>query len=560
MVEFRILGPLEVWREGQPLRIGAAKQRALLAILLLHANRVVSRDRLIDELWGEKPPPTAPTALRVHVSELRKALEPERSGGDPARVIRSVEPGYQIELEPDELDLFRFERLTEEAGRSLGEGDPASALAQLREALALWRGPALDDFTYEPFAQSAIARLEELRLVAVERRIEAELSLGGAVELVPELEGLVADYPLRERLRGQLMLALYRSGRQGDALSAYQNARRTLAGELGIDPSQPLQQLEQAILQQDPALDLAQQPREQREQPTERPGWPSPPDASYPERSVLVAPFTDEALGALIQLAEPLAARPRREVILVRLVAESYELDSATASVHQRCDALIARKVAARAAAFTSSEPGKDAVRLATEQDVDLLLLDAPGRLVETGVPDGDIGVVLSEAPCDVAMTVVRDGEALVSGRPIVVPMGGGEHDWAAVEIGAWIASALGASLVLVGTAGDEEACRRDASRLLAHASLATQRGLGVPARPLLVPPGDEAVIQASEDAGLLVVGLSDRWRQEGLGPTRLALARDARVPTLFVRRGLRPGGLAPRESLTRFTWSLAAA
>ena len=153
-MEFRILGPLEVEREGRRVKLGAAKQRALLAILLLQANSVVSRDRLIDSLWGEEPPPTASTALRVYVSELRKALASPGSSGDTAQPILSAEPGYRIELRPDQLDLARFERLTEEAGRALSEGDPAKASVMLHEALELWRGPALDDFAYEPFAQA----------------------------------------------------------------------------------------------------------------------------------------------------------------------------------------------------------------------------------------------------------------------------------------------------------------------------------------------------------------------------------------------------------------------
>ena len=349
-MEFRILGPLEVERDGRLVKVGAAKQRALLAILLLHANHVVSRDRLIDGLWGQQPPPTAATALRVYVSELRKALDPESSAGQP---ILSAEPGYRIDVPPDQLDLTRFERLTEEASRVLGEGDPESASDTLREALDLWRGPALDDFTYEPFAQSAIVRLQELRLVAIERRIEADLALGRNAELVPELEGLVAEHPLRERLRGHLMLALYRSGRQGDALAAYQSARQTLADELGIDPGQPLQQLEQAILRQDPSLDHDAGP-----EPEARPDEPTALTEPPPERSLLVLAEDDEQLDRLLPLAERLAARPRRELIVVRLAVAGDELAEVTEALAGRRDALRARGVAARTVAFTSQRPG----------------------------------------------------------------------------------------------------------------------------------------------------------------------------------------------------------
>jgi hypothetical protein len=342
------------------------------------------------------------------------------------------------------------------------------------------------------------------------------------------------------------MLALYRSGRQGDALAAYQNGRRALADELGIDPGQPLQQLEQAILRQDPALDAAAEPAKPV---AVRAGGLPAGGEPYPKRSVLVAPFVDEALDALVGLAAPMAVRPAREVIVARLVSEPAELDAATSSVQATCDVLKAEAVAARAAAFTSAERGKDVARLATEQDVDLLLVDAPRGLLETGEPDGDIDAVLNAAPCDVVVAVLRDAGAAAPDGPILVPVGGGENEWAAVEIGAWIASAQGAPLVLVGTAGDEEAGRRDASRLLAHASLAIQLGLGVKSRPLLVPPGDAAIVEASAEARLLVVGLSDRWRQDGLGSTRLAVARHAAAPTLLVRRACAPVASRPRRA-----------
>ena len=256
MLEFRILGPLEVRRDGSPIRLGAAKQRALLAILLLHANRVVSRDRLIDGLWGEQPPPTASTALRVYVSELRKALAPEPSAGDSFQPILSAEPGYRIDLRPDQLDLARFERLTEDAGRALAEGDSAIGLraaARGARALARPRARRLRLRAVCPVGDRAARRASPRRHRAAHR---GGPRAGSRRELVPELEGLVTEHPLRERLQGQLMLALYRSGRQADALAVYQKARRALADELGIEPSQPLQQLEQAILRQDPALEL----------------------------------------------------------------------------------------------------------------------------------------------------------------------------------------------------------------------------------------------------------------------------------------------------------------
>jgi DNA-binding SARP family transcriptional activator len=251
-LEFRILGPLEAARGGRPLRLGGARQRSLLAVLLLHANELVSRDRLIEELWGEEPPETAASALRVHVAQLRKAL----SDGEPSdRLIVTRAPGYVLTLEPDQLDLHRFERLADQGSRALSEGHWSEASKALHEALALWRGPALADLAYEGFAQPEIARLAELRLSTLESRIEADLALGRHADVIAELEALVAEHPLRELPRGQLMLAFYRTGRQAEALALYRETRRALGDELGIDPSPALQQLERGILRQDPALE-----------------------------------------------------------------------------------------------------------------------------------------------------------------------------------------------------------------------------------------------------------------------------------------------------------------
>jgi DNA-binding SARP family transcriptional activator len=225
-MEFRLLGPLEVVRDDGPLPLGGPKPRALLALLLLHANETLSRERLIDELWGEKPPATATKALQVYVSQLRKMLEPEQP-------LETSPAGYRLRLEGPELDLRRFEMLASEGRAALAGGDPAEAARLLGDALSLWRGRPLADLQYEPFAQAEIARLEELRLTAVEERIEAELRLGRHAELTGELEALVAEHPLREHPRGQLMLALYRSGRQAEALEAYQDARRSSSRSSG---------------------------------------------------------------------------------------------------------------------------------------------------------------------------------------------------------------------------------------------------------------------------------------------------------------------------------------
>jgi DNA-binding SARP family transcriptional activator len=246
-MEFRILGPLEVVDRDRPLRLRGTKQPALLALLLVHANEVVPEERVLEELWGAEPPQSGRAALRVRVSGLRKAL--------PGVTIATRARGYVLELEPDALDAARFERLLARGSAALAAAELEEAASVLRAASALWRGPALADFAYESFAQAEIARLEELRVRALEDRIEAELGLGRHADLVGELEALVGAHPLRERLRGQLMLALYRAGRQAEALAAYRETRRYLADELGLEPSPALQALEQEILRHDPSLE-----------------------------------------------------------------------------------------------------------------------------------------------------------------------------------------------------------------------------------------------------------------------------------------------------------------
>ncbi|MET0834810.1 MAG: BTAD domain-containing putative transcriptional regulator, partial [Actinomycetota bacterium] len=249
-MEFAILGPLEVRDGPAPVRVPGAKERALLADLLVNAGRVVPADRLVEDLWGDDPPGNPANTLQGRVSALRRALGP--AGG--ALVTRP--PGYLLEAGPEQVDAGRFERLVAEAtAAAAGEGPRAAR--QLEEALGLWRGPALAEFADQPWAQAEAARLEELRLAATEALVELRLTAGGHAGLVGELEGLVAAHPTRERLRGQLMVALYRSGRQADALGAYQQAREVLAEELGIDPSPELQRLHHQILLQDPALEAA---------------------------------------------------------------------------------------------------------------------------------------------------------------------------------------------------------------------------------------------------------------------------------------------------------------
>jgi DNA-binding SARP family transcriptional activator/DNA-binding CsgD family transcriptional regulator len=244
-MRYTLLGALEVQNGGRPIALGGAKQRALLGLLLVNANQVVSRDRLIDDLWGAEPPPSVVQSVQVYISRLRKLLPPDTLITRPT--------GYLLEVDPEDVDLMCFERLLGEGREALAAHDPERAAEVLRDALNLWRGPPLADFAFEPFAQVVIGRLEELRVAALEDRIEADLELGRHADVIAELETLIAESPHRERLRRQLMLALYRSERQAEALEVYRQGRRAL-DELGIEPSAVLQQLEKAILNHDQAL------------------------------------------------------------------------------------------------------------------------------------------------------------------------------------------------------------------------------------------------------------------------------------------------------------------
>lgn len=284
---FRLLGPLEVFVDGQPRVLPRRKQRLLLTLLLLSQEEVVSIDRLVDQLWGDRPPKTAMGALQNLVSEVRKTV-----GSD---VIRTHTAGYSLAVQRESVDVHRFERLVAEAGHE----ESAEGRAQrLREALALWRGPPLLEFAAEPFAQVEIARLHELRIVAREELAEAELELGHHARLVGELEALVIEQPLRERLRAQLMIALYRSGRQAEALAIYRNARRMLADELGLEPSEELQQLERAILTQDRALAATRRSEANHVLAATRPIPPPPPRRGIGRPHMVAA-----GIGALVLAA-----------------------------------------------------------------------------------------------------------------------------------------------------------------------------------------------------------------------------------------------------------------
>ena len=308
-MHFSILGPLEVTDGERTLALGGVKQRLLLAVLLLHANRVVTPDQLRAELWGETPPATASKSIQIYVSRNRKELGLDRL------VTRA--PGYLLRVEDDELDATVFERLLAEARSA----EPERAAQKLREALALWRGPALADLGYESAVQAEIQRLEELRLTAGEERIDADLAAGRNSELIGELEALIVKHPLRERLRRQLMLALYRASRHAEALQVYRVARHDLV-ELGLEPSRDLRELERAILRQDRSLDLD--------------ALPAP--VATAERTIVAVPREPAAAAAVLALAAPLAATAPERALIVACVVAPEAIGLASAALAQAAE------------------------------------------------------------------------------------------------------------------------------------------------------------------------------------------------------------------------------
>ena len=525
-----------------PIRLGGPRQRSVLAILLLDPNRIVSIDRLAEELYGGAPPVSAVTQVHRQISELRLLLEPERPAGTAGSVIETRPPGYRVRVEPDALDLLLVERLADDAGSARTSGDAEAAVRLYRQALAQWRGAPLADLAFEPFARPVIERLSDLRLTIVERCLGAELELGRGAELVAELEQLVLDNPLHEGLRGQLMVALYRAGRQADALARFREGRTALVEAFGLEPTPALKELERRVLRQDPGLAAAG-----------RPG--AAPEGAV--RTVLLAAWDGAALDRLVAAGSRLAGLGRHELLLTQVVPREELLAGAVSATRARRDDLRREGVTCRAAAFVSRSPGTDTARLALTHDADTTLVDAPLDLARDGVVPDAIALVLERSPCDVALLTGSAAPAFEDG--VSVLFGGGDHDWAAAELGAWLATGAGVPLRLVGARGTGGEGTGDASRLLASASIAIQRLVGVEVEPVLADPGPSGVVAAAASAGVVVVGLSPRWRREGLGATRRALIA-AGTPTLIVHRGARPGGLAPRDRLTRFTWSLAGA
>jgi DNA-binding SARP family transcriptional activator len=509
----------------------------VLAILLLDANRVVSIDRLADELYGEAPPVSAVTQIHRQISELRALLEPDRAPGVASAVIETRPPGYRILVSPGALDLTIFERRAEAAASALVAEGPESAVRLYRDALALWRAEPLADVAFESFARPAIERLNELRLAVTERCLDAELELGGGAELVPELERLVTEHPLNERLRGRLMVALYRAGRQPEALEVFRAARTVLLEAFGLEPTPALRELETRVLQQDPALDA--------------PGRGRPAPAREDRRTVLLAARGGAELDRLVEVGRCLAALGRHELLLTQAVEDEPSLAGAVAATRARRDELTAGGLTAHSAAFVSRAFSRDMTRLALSHDADVMVVDAADDIAPDGTFPERLALLLQSSPCDVAL-LAGSAPLLLADR-IAVVFAGGEHDWAAAELGAWLAAGASARLKLIGVRGRDG----DASRLLASASIAIQQVVGIDIEPVLADAGPDGAVDAARAAGVVVVGLSPRWRREGLGASRHALLA-AVSSTLVVHRGARPGGLAPREQLTRFTWSMA--
>jgi DNA-binding SARP family transcriptional activator/class 3 adenylate cyclase len=413
-VRLGILGALEVQADGTAVALGGTRQRALVAVLALHAGEVVSTDRLVDELWGERPPATAVHTVQVFVSRLRGAL------GEAGKRLVTQPPGYLLEAGGDEIDAACAKRLYETARTDLAAGDAAGAATQLREALALWRGPALADFTYEPFAQAAIAQLEELRLSCREELIEAQLALGRHAEVTSDLEALVREQPFRERPHGQLMLALYRCGRQADALEAYRNARKALVEELGVEPTKSLRELEEMILGQDEALDarptqlaaLRPEPPEPHAPPSPVPPSPVPPSPAPAARAPANDADAEPPAGAPVMLrrtATVLVARlstrghadPERA--RAQIAAGRREVERVVTHHGGACISGLAREVVAIFGfPRTKEDDALRAVRAAYDLRRELpegLPAEADDIVLRVGL---DTGEVVAESPEDV--------------------------------------------------------------------------------------------------------------------------------------------------------------
>jgi DNA-binding SARP family transcriptional activator len=506
MISIRLLGPVQALSGGVEIDLGAPKARAVLALLALDHGRGVAAARLIDDVWGGRPPASAAKALQVYVSQLRKTLGPAAIATEPH--------GYRLAASAASIDVADFEARAAAGRTALAAGHADVAATAFAEALALWRGDALEDLRGEPGLAPVRAHLDELRLVVEELRGDALLAAGGAGLLLPVLVGIAREHPLRERFQEQLMLALYRSGRQADALDVYAALRRRLHDELGLEPSPRVRELQQAILRQDESLAV-------------RPARTSLPP-------VIAAGRAPQRLALV---AGPLAHVSGGELVLLTTVAEQSALTSAL-------DELSAlRGDAVRVAAFVSRRPAADVMKLAAREVANLVVLQADrGELAEP-LPDAVV-----ESTCDVALFVDGDGE--VPGGRVCVLHGGADEDWAGVELATTLARATGRTLRLIGArVGDE-----DASLLLARSSLAVQRFGGIAAEGALFEPGSPDTLREATGGGLLVAGVATL--PGGRLPDATTALGKLGAPLLLVRRGSRTGLLQPSQTWTRFSWS----
>jgi DNA-binding SARP family transcriptional activator len=533
-LEFRLLGPLEVRRNGEQVAVDGPHLRALLAILMLRANTPVSMDRLVDDLWQQEPPRHASNALQALVFRLRRALAP-----DGAALIVHSAVGYMLAVPRSRLDLFRVEDEWVAARAALRDDDPETASRTLAATLDMWRGDPLAEFAGQWFADADRHRLAEIRLAVQCDRFDAKLALGHHQQVLGELGAVVAEHPNQERPLRQLMLALYRSGRQVDALAEYTTARRRLDDDFGLAPGSELQQLELAILRQDPALDLPVA------------------TVSVASQPIILWSSSAETLAPMVALTATLATEASgRELLLVRLLGEAEATDLSVAVTEQAelVHRLRRSRIVARSAAFTSTSPGDDLVRLADEQSSVLVLLEVG----DEQQPLSDLHTdVLADCVCDVGLLAMRVGKRPSAHAAVLVPFGGNDHDWTALEIGCWLARASNAPLRLLGVSSGRDGAR-DASRTLASASLAMQRSYGIVAEAEIVPPGADGILERTAGARALVIGLSFRRGMHGLGSVRGTLLARSACPVALVRRGRRPGGFAPARAVTRFTWSLS--
>src|SRR5581483_8995130 len=483
MVDVRLLGPVEALAEGRTLDLGAPKARAVLALLALDHGRAVAASRLVDELWGERPPPSAAKALQVYVSQLRKALGPA--------TIATEAHGYRLAASAASVDVAEFEARVAAGRSALASGHADVAAAALGDALALWRGDVV----------------EELRGDAV-------LAGGGGESHLPQLAGIAREHPLRERFQEQLMLALYRAGRQAEALAVYASLRGRLHDELGLEPSPRLRELQQAILRQDPSLGGRAEPA----------GPPPVVAAGHaPERLALVA--------------EPLARSNGAELVLLTTVRDSAALGEAV----RRLEPL--RGDAVRVAAFVSRRPVADVMSLAAREVASVVVLQIARDTLAEPLP-----AEVVESTCDVALYVDGDGD--VPGERVSVLHGGADEDWAGVELATTLARSTGRALRLIGAQVGEA----DASLLLARSSLAVQRFGGVTAEGALFDAEAPETLREVVDESLLVAGVTASPSAR-LADAVVALG-ELGVPLLLVRRGSRAGLLQPSQTWTRFSWS----